>query len=173
MCSSGGRLFPKQIPQDNARFKIVLQKDKTIGSIAMVLRIYREHGLKTLYRGLLPCLIRDTFGSALYYGIYDTLIPHFKDERGRVNLLGSLASGGFCGLVYWVGMFPADYVKTLMQTDSVANPKYKGMIDCVRISWNKGGVGAFYTGVGLVALRAICTNGIGFASFELAKMIVY
>jgi hypothetical protein len=37
-----------------------------------------------------------------------------------------LIAGGIGGTTYWAFNYPLDYVKTLMQSDSFENPKYKG-----------------------------------------------
>jgi hypothetical protein len=35
-------------------------------------------------------------------------------------------AGGIGGTAYWCFNYPIDYVKTLIQSDSFENPKYKG-----------------------------------------------
>jgi len=50
--------------------------------------------------------------------VYDELIAHFK-HNGQVSLTGSLLSGGLAGLTTWAIIYPIDYVKTLIQTDSL------------------------------------------------------
>ncbi len=43
----------------------------------------------------------------------------------------SLVGGAFAGISFWLFAYPMDYVKTLLQTDSLdkTNAKYKGMLD--------------------------------------------
>jgi hypothetical protein len=42
-------------------------------------------------------------------------------------LWASLLAGGISGVFTWTGAYPLDYLKTLIQTDSLDNPKHKGV----------------------------------------------
>ena len=57
-------------------------------------------------------------GLALYFGVYEKCIGFFKKD-GNVPLAASLLSGGLSGLACWISIYPIDYVKTLLQTDSL------------------------------------------------------
>ncbi len=47
-----------------------------------------------------------------------------------VQVLQNVKKGGaVTGFIYWMAIYPIDVVKTLIQGDDLANPKYKGMID--------------------------------------------
>ncbi len=63
-------------------------------------------------------ILREALGLSLYFGVYDKLIGYFKNE-GKVSLGGSLLVGGLAGLSTWATIYPIDYVKTLIQTDSL------------------------------------------------------
>lgn len=69
-------------------------------------------------------------GLSAYFGVYDQMIQYFKKDN-KVSLAGSLLSGGLSGLACWSAIYPIDYVKTLIQTDSLENPKYKSSIQCM------------------------------------------
>jgi len=43
-------------------------------------------------------------------------------------MMGSLLSGGIAGVSTWTVMYPVDYVKTRIQSDSLSNPEYKNSI---------------------------------------------
>jgi solute carrier family 25 (mitochondrial carnitine/acylcarnitine transporter), member 20/29 len=118
-----------QTPLDHSRFKVTLTKEKGEGSVGMAKRILKEHGLSKLYLGFVPTVIRECVGLGCYFGIYDALIKHFTHE-GKVNLLGSLLSGAAAGVGFWTFIYPIDYVKTVMQADSLTTPQYKGMLNC-------------------------------------------
>lgn len=47
---------------------------------------------------------------------------YFPKVNGEVNKLGSLLSGGLAGVLTWTVMYPVDYVKTKIQSDSLENP---------------------------------------------------
>jgi hypothetical protein len=43
----------------------------------------------------------------------------FIKKDGKVEMLGSLLSGGMAGAAAWCAMYPVDYVKTRIQCDSL------------------------------------------------------
>jgi hypothetical protein len=45
-------------------------------------------------------------------------MKYFK-KGNEISLTGTLLSGGLAGLATWTAMYPFDYVKTLIQTDSL------------------------------------------------------
>lgn len=49
-----------------------------------------------------------------------------------------LLAGGLGGTAFWLGCYPVDVVKSKLQTDSWAAPRYRGMLDCAR---QVGGLG--------------------------------
>ena len=86
--------------------------------------------------------------------------------------MGSLLSGAVAGVSFWCFNYPVDYVKTIMQADSLTSPQYKGMLHCFRHEAPKG-LPVFFTGLGIMIARAMVSNGFGFACFEMAKKAVY
>ncbi len=82
------------------------------------INIYKNHGFRKLYLGFNSTALRESIGLGAYFGIYDLLIKNFKKD-GNVSIAGSLLSGGLSGVGCWFSMYPIDYVKTLLQTDSL------------------------------------------------------
>lgn len=110
-------------------------------------------------------------GLGVFFGTYDYLIRYFKTD-GKVNLLGSLLCGGLCGVAFWTSVYPVDYIKTLLQGDSITKPLYNGSIDCAKKQMSKG-IGVFFTGYGIMTMRAVVVNAVGWVCFELGKKMVY
>lgn len=78
----------------------------------------------------------------------------------------TLFAGGIAGIAYWAFSYPIDYVKTLVQTDNLADRKYRGMLDCIN-KRKADGVMSFYKGYGVCMLRSVPVNAGGFFVFEL------
>ena len=95
----------------------------------MAVKIYKEHGLRKLYLGFYPTILRESIGLGCYFGVYDALIKNFT-HNGVVSLSGSLLSGGMAGIGFWLFIYPFDYVKTVIQADSLTEPKYRGSWHC-------------------------------------------
>ncbi|KAJ1030393.1 hypothetical protein NDA16_001302 [Ustilago loliicola] len=81
-------------------------------------------------------MARDTFGTALYFGFYDSIrklvTRHSKNDssRGGPSLYGipapvvSFLSGSSAGILSWLIVYPVDLIKTKVQRDALAgNPK--------------------------------------------------
>jgi len=56
-------------------------------------------------------------------------------------------------------------MKTLMQTDDLANKKYKNLRDVFSQRMKEGGVKTFYKGLGVTLIRAVFVNAGAFFSF--------
>ncbi len=84
----------------------------------MAKSIYKQHGMKKLYLGFIPTVIRECIGLACFFGVYDALIVNFKHD-GKVNKLGALLCGSLAGMSFWSLCYPADYIKTIIQADSL------------------------------------------------------
>lgn len=62
-----------------------------------------------------------------------------------------------------------DLVKTLIQTDSETNPKYRGFFDCVRQVVRAEGVRGLYKGIGPCLARAFPANAVTLLAYEWTK----
>lgn len=142
-----------------------------MGSVGMASQILKEHGIKKLFLGFYPTIIRDCIGLGCYFGTYDYLIQHFTHE-GKVNIFGSLLAGGIAGLSFWTFVYPVDYVKTIVQSDSLTAPKFKGSWDCA-VQESKKGYPVFFTAFSIMMVRAVVANAFGFACFEMGKKMMY
>ncbi len=137
----------------------------------MATTILKEHGLRKLYSGFFPTVIRESVGLGFYFGVYDAVIRHFTHE-GNVNLAGSMLAGACAGIGFWAFIYPVDYVKTLIQGDSLAKPQYRGSWHCAQEEAKKG-TQVFFRGFGIMMARACVVNAFGFLCFEVGKKIVY
>ena len=107
-----------------------------------------------------------------YFGAYEKLSGYFKKD-GSVSLGGSLLSGGLAGLACWTTIYPIDYVKTLLQTDSLQNPKYKSATSCMLEEFRTKPITSFLRGIEIMLARAFVVNAFGFMCFEMGKRLVY
>ena len=98
----------------------------------MAKNILAQHGFQKLYLGFFPTVIRESIGLACYFGVYDGLSRNFIKHDGKVHLLGSLLCGAIAGVGFWTLNYPVDYIKTIIQADSLEQPKYKGSWHCVK-----------------------------------------
>lgn len=108
-------------------------------------QIYRTEGVKGLYRGVGPAMVRTGFGSSVqlptYFFAKRRLVKHFDmDEGPALHLLSSTASG----FVVCCVMHPPDTVMSRMynQTGNL----YSSAFDCLYRTVKTEGVLAVYKG---------------------------
>lgn len=110
------KLNPKRMP-------------KTTWEVAKTIR--RSEGVKGLYSGFRYHLMRDSFGSGLYFSIYETckiLMDGFSTKDGKlygtdipINGVSIPIAAASSGIFSWILVFPIDTVKSLYQRDVVSN----------------------------------------------------
>jgi len=108
-------------------------------------QIYKGEGIKGLYRGVAPAMIRTGFGSSVqlptYFFAKRRLVKHFDMKEGpALHLLSSTASG----FVVCCVMHPPDTVMSRMynQTGNL----YKSAFDCLYSTVKTEGLLAVYKG---------------------------
>ncbi|KAL4940423.1 hypothetical protein BDV06DRAFT_196611 [Aspergillus oleicola] len=146
------------------------EKPKYSGGLDVVRQLYKEGGIRSVFRGSAMTLARDGPGSAAYFAAYEyikrSLTP--KDANGNVtgelSLPAVLAAGGAAGIAMWIPVFPVDTIKSRLQS-APGKPTIGGTIRSVYAS---GGYKAFFPGFGPALARAVPANAATFAGVELA-----
>lgn len=162
-CNCCRKKYFIETPLDHSRFRVVLRKQKGEGSVKTAIRIYKQYGLRKLYLGLNITLLRESF-IGVYFGTYDFLKRFFTVD-GKLSKNGSFLSGGLAGVTTWFVMYPVDYVKTRIQSDSLENPEYKNSLDCFKKQLGRKGLKNFYIGFTIMLWRAFFVNAGGFVAF--------
>ncbi|KAK5704117.1 carnitine transporter [Elasticomyces elasticus] len=162
------------------RVKIILQiqgqkqlapgeKPKYSGGMDVVRQLYKQGGIKSVYRGSVMTLARDGPGSAAYFATYETIKRRLtpKDVSGKpqkLSLPAVMAAGGAAGVAMWIPVFPVDTIKSRLQSaDGNA-----GISATIKQLYAKGGLKAFFPGMGPAMARAIPANAATFLGVELA-----
>ncbi len=89
--------------------------------VAQLRKVMAANGfLRGPYRGLVATLIRDTPTYGLYFYTYERVKTLLRDGWpevfGRNQILAPLVAGGFAGQLTWFASYPADVVKSVIQT---------------------------------------------------------
>ncbi|XP_062247410.1 mitochondrial carnitine/acylcarnitine carrier protein [Platichthys flesus] len=172
-CLAG--VFTTVIVAPGERIKCLLQvqassgQTRYSGPVDCALRLYREQGLRGVYKGTLLTLIRDVPSNGLYFLTYQYL-KHFLTPEGQsVSQLSTpriLLAGGVAGILNWTIALPPDVLKSNFQT--AAEGKYRGLVDVLRTLLREEGPRALYKGFNPVFLRAFPANAACFLGFEVA-----
>lgn len=139
------------------------------GPIDVVRKLYKEGGIRSIYRGSGATLLRDIPGSGMYFLAYEA-IKDFLTHNGRdaPTFLGTIFAGGSAGIAMWVVAMPPDVLKSRLQT-APAGTYPNGVRDVFTKLMKSEGPGALYQGITPVLLRAFPANAACFVGFELCR----
>eukprot|EP00730_Choanoeca_flexa_P010765 TRINITY_DN20964_c0_g1_i1.p1 TRINITY_DN20964_c0_g1~~TRINITY_DN20964_c0_g1_i1.p1 ORF type:complete len:292 (+),score=11.13 TRINITY_DN20964_c0_g1_i1:55-930(+) len=140
-------------------------------------KLVRTHGIRSLFRGSAVTALRDCPSFGAYFVIYEwwrrRIAPaNDADNMTAAVFAGSVVSGGLAGVLSWLLVYPLDVVKTHLQAQDFANPRYKGMVDCARQLVRGHGYGVFVKGMNSCLVRAFPLNGMTFAVYELCMWLL-
>ncbi|KAJ5889204.1 hypothetical protein N7504_010014 [Penicillium tannophilum] len=146
------------------------QKPKYSGGMDVVRQLYKEGGIRSVFRGSAMTLARDGPGSAAYFAAYEYIKRSLTPEDADGNVTGDLSlsavvcAGGAAGIAMWIPVFPVDTIKSRLQS-APGKPTIGGTIRAV---YGNGGFKAFFPGFGPALARAVPANAATFLGVELA-----
>ncbi|XP_071314906.1 mitochondrial carnitine/acylcarnitine carrier protein-like [Trachinotus anak] len=172
-CLAG--VFTTVIVAPGERIKCLLQvqassgESRYAGPLDCAVRLYKEQGIRSVYKGTVLTLIRDVPSNGLYFLTYEYLKNFLTPEGQSVSQLSTpniLLAGGVAGILNWTIALPPDVLKSNFQT--AADGKYRGLVDVLRTLLREEGPKALYKGFNAVFLRAFPANAACFLGFEVA-----
>ncbi|KZV76954.1 mitochondrial carrier [Peniophora sp. CONT] len=161
------------------RAKVLLQVDgqagkaKYKGVIDVIGHLYREGGIKSIYRGSVATVARDGPGSAAYFAAYEVTKKYLTPAGASPNdlHLGSIImAGGTAGVAMWAIAIPPDVLKSRLQ--SAPTGTYSGIMDCARKTIAVDGVKALWKGFGPAMARAFPANAATFLGVEASRKLL-
>ncbi|KAA1473065.1 mitochondrial carrier [Dentipellis sp. KUC8613] len=152
------------------------------GPLAIFTGILRETGLRGLWLGHTGTLIRETGGSAAWFSTKEFVAARLRARSpgagsdGRPRPLASwesALSGACAGAMYNLALFPADTVKSTMQTEAELRPAGAGAKTGTRSFWTVAkelyraqGVRGLYAGCGVTVARSIPSSAVIFWIYD-------
>ncbi|PMD15009.1 mitochondrial carrier [Hyaloscypha hepaticicola] len=151
------------------------EKPKYSGGVDVVRQLYKEGGIRSVFRGSFATLARDGPGSAAYFATYEYIKrsltpvdPATGKPSGNLSLMAITCAGAAAGVAMWIPVFPIDTVKSRLQT-AEGKPTVGGVIRGV---YKNGGYKAFFPGFGPALARAVPANAATFLGVELAHQLM-
>ena len=161
------------------------------GILSIIASIFRHQGLSGFWHGQLGTLIRETGGSAAWFGSYEGVGKAFRQWNARrpgshtvaskepssLSLWQQLVAGAAAGVSYNFVFFPADTIKSRMQTEDI-NPvdmtgkghfKRETFWQNGKALWRQQGIRGMYRGCGITVARAAPSSAVIFAVYEGLK----
>ena len=135
--------------------------------------VYKEGGIRSLYRGTVLTLMRDVPGSMAWFGTYELVkkeLMHLQGidpDTGTLSPLAVLCAGGFAGMACWSIAIPPDVLKSRYQT--APEGMYSGLGDVYGHLMKEEGPSALFKGMKPAMIRAFPANAACFLGMEVAR----
>ncbi|EMD32830.1 mitochondrial tricarboxylate transporter [Gelatoporia subvermispora B] len=130
--------------------------------------IVREEGIRGIYRGLFPVMMRQGANSAIRFTTYTTLKQMVQGTMPAGQSLSSgvtFGIGAIAGLVTVYTTMPLDVIKTRMQSLE-ARQAYRNSFHCAYRIFTEEGLLRFWTGTTPRLARLVLSGGIVFTVYE-------
>lgn len=138
------------------------------GPVDCLWKIFKEGGLRSVFKGTFATLLRDTPARGGYFSSYECSKRYFKEmDIFREEFIGVFFAGGIAGLTHWCIAMPMDVLKSRLQA-APEGTYPNGLRDVVISLLNKEGPTAFFRGLTPVLLRAFPANAACLIGFELS-----
>ncbi|KAJ2481076.1 mitochondrial ornithine carrier protein [Coemansia sp. RSA 2131] len=155
-------------------------RTKFKGPLSVVAHLLKTQGVGGLYKGILPTVARETLGVGFWFGTYELvcqMLLNMQNRDGSAKLTKSdlgagsiVLAGGCAGIGYNITSYPIDVVKSFIQTDDVrsasASKERTGIVSTIKTVYSRGGIAAFYRGLGITLIRAFPANAAMFMTYE-------
>ncbi|KAG2202302.1 mitochondrial carrier domain-containing protein [Mucor mucedo] len=155
------------------RVKVLMQiqgqggEQKYKGPLDVVRQLYKEGGVRSIWRGTGATLLRDSPGSAAYFVAYELIKKQLTPAGTRPEDLSFgavLFAGGMAGVAMWTIAIPPDVLKSRLQSAPAGT--YSGLGDCLKKTLKADGPAALFKGLGPAMLRAFPANAATFLGVE-------
>jgi len=143
------------------------------GVLDVIKHLYKEGGLRSIFRGSVATIARDGPGSAAYFAAYEVTKKALTPEGSSpsdLNLGAIILAGGTAGVAMWALAIPPDVLKSRLQ--SAPTGTYSGLMDCARKTIAQDGVAALWRGFGPAMARAFPANAATFLGVEASRKVL-
>lgn len=138
--------------------------------------VYREGGVRALYRGVGPTLIGILPYAGLKFYIYEDLKSRVPDEKMNSVML-RLSCGALAGLFGQTLTYPLDVVRRQMQVqsrqvDQFGNPRISGTVQGLSAIVQNQGWRQLFAGLSLNYAKVVPSVAIGFTAYDTMKSLL-
>ncbi|XP_008316662.1 solute carrier family 25 member 45 isoform X1 [Cynoglossus semilaevis] len=167
-CFSGLMQVFASLPTDLVKVRLQGQtsSERYRGPVHCVAVILKGEGVRGLYRGGVPYILRDVPCFGLYFLPYEFTRKALTATGKDSDTFAVLVAGGVAGVTSWCLATPMDVIKSRLQMSGAGGPEYRGFLHCIRVSVREEGVRVLFKGLLLNSLRAFPVNAVTFLSYE-------
>ena len=166
-----------------------ISREKLPGPITLLVSVIRNTGLRGLWLGHTGTFIRETGGTAAWFGtkeyVASLLLARRRNSTDtQLRPWESAFSGACAGAAFNLALFPADTVKSTMQTEEELRPKSMTTVRRLDSSsiprkatfagtfmalYRAQGIRGLYAGCGITVARSIPSSAIIFLTYDGLK----
>lgn len=138
--------------------------------------VYRTEGLNAFYVSYPTTLTMSIPFTAVQFTVYEQL-KQLLNPSGVYSPSTHMIAGGLAGAVAGAVTTPLDVAKTILQTrGSSTDPEIrnvKGMVDAMRIIWQRDGAKGFARGLSPRVLTFMPSNALCWLSYEFFSTYLF
>ncbi|XP_055990516.1 ADP/ATP translocase 4 [Sorex fumeus] len=170
----------KLLLQVQASSKQIRPEERYKGLLDCLLRIPREQGFFSYWRGNLANVIRYFPTQALNFAFKDKYKQIFmsgvnKEKQFWRWFLANLASGGAAGATSLCVVYPLDFARTRLGVDVGKGPEerqFKGLGDCIMKIAKSDGIRGLYRGFGVSVQGIVVYRASYFGAYDTIKGVL-
>jgi len=161
-----------------------IQKSSSIISVCQ--KLWKQHGVRSLFRGYMPHAVMESLGRGVYMAtfegskqIWDSDFLHsigLNDDgdchrNNQLSLGRRLICGSLAGVAAWVAAYPFDVVRNnMMRAARNGKRPTTRTFQCARNILQTEGVMGFYRGLTFTVLRAGPVAAVTLATYDICRV---
>lgn len=162
--------------------KHIAQEDRYKGIADCFIRVNKEQGFASFWRGNLANVIRYFPTQALNFAFKDTYKKVFCPYNPKTDpfkfFLGNMASGGAAGATSLMFVYPLDFARTRLAADVGKGKKggereFSGLVDCLQKIYKSDGPIGLYRGFVISVIGIIFYRAAYFGMFDTGKVLLF
>ncbi|XP_022983906.1 probable envelope ADP,ATP carrier protein, chloroplastic [Cucurbita maxima] len=138
---------------------------KSIGFIEAVATIIKVEGVRGLWKGNFPQVIRIIPYSAIQLFAYENFKNFFRGEDDKLSVIGRLAAGACAGMTSTFLTYPLDVLRLRMAVD----PGFRTASEIALSMLREEGITSYYSGLGPSLFGIAPYIAVNFCIFDLVK----
>ncbi|KAJ3358608.1 hypothetical protein GGF32_010129 [Allomyces javanicus] len=145
--------------------------------------LYATRGIRGTFIGFGATVVRETPSYGTYFFMYEALcrglaarrkpvegVDPVKDAATMLSPIELMLAGGLSGIAGWMSTYPADVIKTKIQS---ADPgTFRGMLHCAQHTIKVEGITGLWRGAMATIVRAFPTNAATFVVWHHAMELL-
>lgn len=180
-------LTPVELIKCKMQVPLTASGQKPPGPLALIVSVFRHSGVFGFWRGQMGTLIRETGGGVAWFGSYEGVSAFFRrysaPRTGNSSATSSsppplplhqqMLAGAAAGVSYNFLFFPADTIKSRMQTEDISltalDSRRPTFWSVGKSIWQQSGLKGMYRGCGITVARSAPSSAFIFSIYECLR----